>query len=96
MVLNYLLEHGCSPTELKNLKIGKNGKPHIVGFMEFNISHSNDIILVGFNDSEPIGVDVQFHEKVDFIAFKGFITTREVKQINLFKIQTSRIVHWYF
>jgi len=82
IILNYLIEHGWSPTKLKDLKVGKNGKPHIVGFKEFNISHSNDIILVGFNDSGPIGVDIQFHQKVDFSAFKGIFTTSEVKQIN--------------
>ena len=55
---------GILPEEIQ-FKYEKNGKPFIANdnsasFPEFNLSHSKDMVLIGFAEGGKVGVDVEF------------------------------------
>ena len=52
--------------------------------LHFNISHSNDIALLAFGKSYPIGIDVEFRRKNIEITeiTKKFFTANEANAIN--------------
>ena len=43
-----------------DIAVGEYGKPYLRnGELQFNLSHSNDYLLIGVSDSHPIGVDIE-------------------------------------
>lgn len=69
---------------LENLSIGVNdfGKPYLVEYPDifFNISHSNNAIVIGFSEN-PVGIDIEFESDKNFIIAKRFFTKKECEYI---------------
>ncbi len=59
LISNYLK---IDPQDV-NFVTNKYGKPFIDGInkLQFNISHSGNIVLIAFHKSKPVGVDVEMH-----------------------------------
>jgi len=78
-LFRYALFCEYNSTNMPEFVIDKNGKPFIKNSMvEFNLSHSNDVVLCGIGDY-AIGVDVQdYSESVTDIKDKIF-TEKEIK-----------------
>ena len=50
---------GRNPEDIE-ISSTKTGKPFIPSTgLQFNVSHSNDLLLCGFSSSSPVGVDIQ-------------------------------------
>lgn len=76
--------HNHSPN-LVEIKIGKNGKPRCTKGPEFNISHSGDMILLGFHSKGQIGVDIeQCLPQPEWKAVaQQVLSTSEIERISL-------------
>jgi 4'-phosphopantetheinyl transferase len=47
------------PPEAVSLPTGLHGKPHCSGGPSFNLSHSDDQVVLALHPSRPVGVDVE-------------------------------------
>jgi 4'-phosphopantetheinyl transferase len=86
-LLRYLLAmySGEQPSRVK-FRYGAQGKPELAGStsaLRFNISHSGDMVLLGFA-GQPIGVDIELmQEGLDFAGLaKSSFSDREEKLVN--------------
>jgi len=77
---NYIFRHGVlriliarymsiEPGDVR-FRVGDYGKPHLDGMnkehsFEFNISHSGDMLLLGFARGHRIGVDIEFNKPIE-------------------------------
>ncbi len=64
---------------------GPQGKPYVVDTtLQFNVSHSDDHILIGIGHHHPIGVDVEHMTRIVEMAdiAARFFTANEARQIN--------------
>lgn len=77
------VRHICSetfkikPTAVK-IELSESGKPHVTwpdSRFEFNISHGNGIVVIAWNDSCPVGVDVESTDET--------IPVHEISQVAL-------------
>lgn len=74
------------PPETINFNYGEFGKPEIDSSqnLNFNVSHSRDLIVIGFVRNLDIGIDVEFIKK-DFDVMEivdNYFSEREIKFIN--------------
>lgn len=71
---------------IHNCKIEKNsyGKPFLKNYedISYNISHSNDIIVLAFSTCGAIGVDVEFVKNNYFDVMEEVFTRQEINWIN--------------
>jgi 4'-phosphopantetheinyl transferase len=84
-LLRYLLSAYLNkPAEDIVFQYGPQGKPTVTdSAVQFNVSHSDDRILIGIGYHHPLGVDVEHMTRtieVDSIAAR-FFTTNEARQI---------------
>ena len=65
-------------------RYGGNGKPFFVNYphIQFNLSHSGDYVVAAF-DSQPGGIDIQEHRKINDSMSKHFLNDREVEMLSL-------------
>jgi 4'-phosphopantetheinyl transferase len=49
---------GVAPRDIEFSQTER-GKPHVAGALEFNLSHSGDLILLAISDGRPVGIDVE-------------------------------------
>ena len=98
-----ILSYYCNSTEPRAWEFGKNryGKPFVVNYpvdipIQFNISHSNKLVVLAITREQDIGVDVEYSPKDDCpfdIAYKYF-STREVSEMNSLTVE-EKIVRFY-
>lgn len=72
----------CHVSE-ENIQFGKSeyGKPFAIGFdVEFNISHSGDIVVCAV-DKKPIGIDIEHIRPIDLNVAKHICTEEELHYI---------------
>ncbi|MGL5033283.1 MAG: 4'-phosphopantetheinyl transferase family protein [Microcystaceae cyanobacterium] len=81
----------CEPSVL-NFTYTEKGKPLIVSFghlhqLEFNLSHSQDLALIGINYAGKIGVDIEYRREIEdcLSLAKRFFSAQDY----LFLAQTS-------
>ena len=75
---------GINPTEI-SFQYGEYGKPSLPkqNLLQFNISHSKDLILLAFSRNVSLGVDLEYlnsHIEIKEIATR-FFTKNEVKSL---------------
>jgi 4'-phosphopantetheinyl transferase len=64
---------------------GPQGKPYVADTaLQFNVSHSDDRIVIGIGNHHPLGVDVEHMTRIVEMAdiATRFFTTNEAQQIN--------------
>ena len=80
----------------KKVEFSQHGKPYIKDRQKFNLSHSNDMVIIAV-DTEEIGVDVEFVKDIKNGAIKRCFTTEEqswleenYSSINFYKLWTGK------
>lgn len=68
--------------DLEQLEVTEYGRISLPGLPDFNISHSGDYVICGFNPTSRIGVDVEEIRPVDLNDFKGVMTPGQMKKIH--------------
>ena len=87
-LLDYGLKHFYDINSY-DIKIDKKGKPYINSDINFSISHSKDIVLVGFS-KDFIGVDIEFMKKRDFKSIlEHYNITKELSKIEFYQLWTD-------
>lgn len=82
----------------------EHGKPFAVGLnVEFNISHSGDIVVCAVSD-QPVGIDIELIRPVDLRTAKHFCTPEDLKYLfghtpsedEFIKTEEEAILHRFF
>ena len=84
-----------TPANEISIEYVKNGKPHHNSNLEFNVSHSRDMAVIGFTYDTILGIDIEFiHRKIEFhqIARRFFSTNESDIVINA----PRESMHQYF
>jgi len=70
---------------LAQLQFPKHGKPFFKGNIDFNISHSGDIVCCVLSDTAKVGIDIELQRKVNSATMNKFITESNcyAKEINV-------------
>ncbi|MBM7586119.1 4'-phosphopantetheinyl transferase [Bacillus pakistanensis] len=81
------------------LKLGKNhyGKPFLEEFegIHFNLSHSEDLIMVILSDTSPVGVDVEFARKDYLDVMDEVFSLEERKHIQSLSNEEEKILSFF-
>jgi len=82
----YLLKYGLKSMGKKlqpnELKFNSNSKPYLeAGNLEFNISHSGNIVVCAISDQFEIGIDIEILKDIDITDFKGQMTEYEFNKV---------------
>ena len=80
-LLKYALkENGFSDDKIEDIEYNTNGKPFIQNAFYFNLSHSNNIIVLACYNSE-IGIDIEQIREVDSTKLSAFLSEKEIHEI---------------
>lgn len=86
LILYYLRNSGyCNIKEVPPILYNSFGKPFLPDCpsLNFNISHSKNIVIIGFSLDTPIGVDIEFVEnKVNIQDYIDIFNEIEMKNIS--------------
>lgn len=86
IVLLKLLIYKYCKIPIKNIIIKKTeyGKPYLENNpkFKFNISHSNEMIIMGINIQNEIGVDIEYLKNVNLENYKKILKENEIKELN--------------
>ncbi len=77
IVLQYALNTLSLSYTLHDVKIGEKERPYLDGSIDFNISHSSSIILLGICQRMRIGVDIEKHREINVDLFKKYFSEAE-------------------
>lgn len=66
--------------QFEKIQFSSKGKPFVQG-INFNISHSDDLIVCAFAESE-FGIDIEKKKEINLFDFRSFFTKREWEEIN--------------
>ncbi len=74
---------GQNPEDIE-ISSTNTGKPFIpIAGLQFNVSHSNDLLLCGFSSSFPVGVDIQHIYEISPLAriIKKILSPTEIQRL---------------
>jgi len=54
---------GYSTDLLQKIEYGYNGKPYILNWQSFSISHAKNYVVLAFGTNQEIGIDIEFHKE---------------------------------
>lgn len=92
LILNNILNGDIH--KLIDIEYNKYGKPFIVGFPNFNISHSGNIVV--FVSSEyKVGIDIELVKDIDIDDFKLQMTNTEWNKIELSLNKTTAFYEYW-
>lgn len=96
----YLLKYGLKRIEKKfhpnELKFNSNSKPYLeAANLEFNISHSGNIVVCAISDQFEIGIDIEILKDIDIADFKGQMTENEWNKVIYAKDVTSSFFDYW-
>lgn len=85
IILQYAFKKLELSYTLDAIKIGMKDRPFLESTIDFNISHSGNIIMVGLMQQAKIGVDVEKHRPIKIDLFKKYFSDFEWDFIQLSK-----------
>ena len=66
------------------------GKPTYKNLpIHFTSSHSQDLVVVAFSETQEIGIDIEFKKDIDIEIFKDFLHLQEQKALQKSKIKSG-------
>lgn len=81
LLIQALQDSGFAETDLSQLTYNEFGRPSIPGAMDFNISHSENLVLCAVSANGTIGIDVEAVKPIDKSDFYNCWTPAEAKAI---------------
>ncbi|MBE9527410.1 MAG: 4'-phosphopantetheinyl transferase superfamily protein [Proteobacteria bacterium] len=77
-------EYTDNPFSLDQLQFPKLGKPFFKGGIDFNISHSGEIVCCVISDTAKVGIDIELQREVNPATLNKFVTESDcsVKETN--------------
>ena len=69
-----MAEFSNIPFSLSQIEFPKQAKPFITADIDFNISHSGDIVCCVISDTVKVGIDVELQREVKPATLKKFLT----------------------
>ncbi|GAA3624999.1 4'-phosphopantetheinyl transferase family protein [Flavivirga jejuensis] len=82
LLIEALLKMGIQHRSLENLYYNQYGRPFIDTNLDFNISHSHDMVVCAIGRNIRLGIDI---EKIRFIDFENFQSAFSEDQLNQIK-----------
>lgn len=82
IILQYVFKKLQLSFTLHDIRIGKKDRPFLVKKIDFNISHSGSIIIVGLIVNAKIGVDIEKHRTINLPLFKKYFDEEEWNYID--------------
>jgi 4'-phosphopantetheinyl transferase len=80
MVQQLLIDSGVAGKDLSFLSTGEFGKPELpIPNIDFNISHSKDMVVSVVSTSKSVGVDIEAIRDIDVIEYKTVFSEKEWK-----------------
>lgn len=81
-LLSFLIEIlGFPKNTIEKYNIDNMGRPYIDGFPDFNITHSGNVVAIGFLDGHRVGIDVEMVRPIDAPAFTKQFSQKEIAEI---------------
>ena len=68
---------------LKDIKYNEYSRPFFFDTIDFNISHSDKIVVCAIGENVKIGIDIEKIRTIDFHNYKSVLTLNEFKRVNL-------------
>lgn len=66
---------------MPKMRYTSNGRPELNGNFDFNISHSEDLVVCAFGSNLKVGIDVECIQEIDIEGLKNVLTTSELTLI---------------
>ena len=85
LLLKFLIHNFCKiPISNIVIKRNKYGKPYLENNsnFKFNISHSNELIIVGIDMQNEIGVDIEFIKKINLNNYIKILKESEIRELS--------------
>jgi 4'-phosphopantetheinyl transferase len=84
LLLSIALENsGLPPSLVHFVKVTDEGRPYLASHkVDFNISHSGDVVVCAFSDEGQLGIDVEEVVEIQFEDFENQFTRREWDEIH--------------
>jgi 4'-phosphopantetheinyl transferase len=77
ILLKQLTELGYPANVLEYLHYTPHGRPYLNGVLDFNISHSGNVVMCAMGDHVRLGIDVEKAELVDIYDYQEIFTIKE-------------------
>lgn len=81
LLLKRILDDKYFPADLTTLTYQANGKPFISRLLDFNISHSGEMVACVVSDELKVGIDVERMRTIDVASYSCCLNTSELEQI---------------
>lgn len=82
LLRDMLMAAGFGPDCLAQLYYNEFNRPYISEAVDFNLSHSGDIVICAFTKTGKIGIDVEQVAPVDFSDFDNVMTPEQWQRIH--------------
>jgi 4'-phosphopantetheinyl transferase len=66
---------------LYDVEYSCHGRPYVEGILDFNISHTENLVVCGLSDTNTLGVDVEKVRDVDLSLFQEVFSEKEWERI---------------
>ncbi len=95
LLIKALQIFGYDKTELSKIKYTDYGKPYLENGLEFNISHTENLVVLAINKTHVLGIDVELIRPIVFENFNEVMTKDEWQNINKATNKTETFFrHW--
>jgi 4'-phosphopantetheinyl transferase len=95
LLIKELQKFGYDKTELLKIKYTDYGKPYLENDLEFNISHTENLVTLAINKTHALGIDVELIKPIVFENFNEVMTANEWRNINSATNKTEAFFkHW--
>jgi 4'-phosphopantetheinyl transferase len=95
LLIKGLQQYGYDKTELSKIKYTDYGKPYLENGLEFNISHTENLVALAINKKYVLGIDVEIIKPIVFENFNEVMTVNEWQNINEAKNKTETFFKYW-
>jgi 4'-phosphopantetheinyl transferase len=81
LLIKALTKYGYAPDSLKHIKYTRYSRPYIDDKIDFNISHSGEIVICGISSVQRLGVDIEKIRSIDFNNFVNVLNSSQWRKV---------------